>query len=335
MLYEWFQHIEFKQEWLLPFLLLLPVIAWIWFRSRQTNQATFTVPSTRAFMAKSIRNSFVYIPFILRLLALACVILALARPQIRDIQTKTEGEGIAIVLCIDVSGSMLSQDFVPTRLEVAKEVAADFVKARPVDQIGLVVFAGESFTQFPVSTDRESLLAQINSLKSGGLQDGTLIGEGLATAVQRLASIRSKSKIVVLLTDGKEEAPDTRIIDPNTALELARAEGVKVYTIGMGSDNAVPVSEMKKGRNFDRNTAFIDETLLRRIATQTAGEYYRARDKESLQSIYDRIDRLEKSDVQVTTKTRFSEEFGPFLAAALLLLLIELFLRYIFLRTFP
>ncbi|MDB5196216.1 MAG: hypothetical protein JWP88_586 [Flaviaesturariibacter sp.] len=335
MLYDWFQHIEFKNSWLLPFLLLLPVIAWIWARNQSTGKATFTVSSADAFNARSLKNGLVYLPFVFRLLAMVCLLLALARPQIRNVQSRAEGEGIAIVLCIDVSGSMLSQDFVPTRLAVAKDVAADFVQARPIDQIGLVVFAGESFTQAPLSTDKEGLLAQIKALKSGGLQDGTLIGEGLATSVQRLSNVRSRSKVVVLLTDGKEEAPDTRIIDPNTALELAKAAGVKVYTIGMGSDNAIPVSEMGHRKVFDRNTAFIDETLLRRIASQTGGDYFRARDKESLQGIYDRIDKLEKSDVQITTKTKFSEEFGWFVAAALLLLLIELVSRYIFLRTFP
>lgn len=335
MLYEWFQHIEFKNNWVLPFLLLVPVMGWIGLRSLRSLKGSFTVSSAHAFTANSNRNTFVYLPLFLRLFAVAAVLLAVARPQIKEVQTKTEGEGIAIELCIDVSGSMLSQDFLPSRLEVAKEVAANFVRSRPVDQMGLVIFAGESFTQAPISTDRESLLAQINGLKSGMLQDGTLIGEGLATSVQRLSGVQSKSKVIVLLTDGKEEAPDTRIIDPNTALEIAKAKGVKVYTIGMGSDNAVPVSEMKKRKQFDRNTAFIDESLLRKIAAQTGGDYFRAKDKESLKNIYEKIDRLEKSEVQITTKTKYAEAFPPFILAALLFLLIELLLKYIFLRTFP
>ncbi|MCW3074326.1 MAG: hypothetical protein JWP69_1395 [Flaviaesturariibacter sp.] len=334
MVYEWFQHIEFKNSWVLPFLLLLPVIAWIWLRSGSSLKAAFTVSSSSAFTARSNRNYYFHLPFLLRLLSIAAILLAIARPQIRNEQIKAEGEGIAIILCIDVSGSMLSQDFSPNRLAVAKEVAADFVRSRPVDQIGLVLFAGESFTQFPISTDREGLLAQINSLKSGMLQDGTLIGEGLATSVQRLSGVESKSKVVVLLTDGREEAPDTRIINPAAALNIAIAKGVKVYAIGMGSENAVAVSETK-GRVFDKNTAFIDEALLRRIGAQTGGDYFRATNKESLQNIYEQIDRLEKSDYQVTTKVQYSEQFGVFIVAALLLLLLELFLRYIFLRTFP
>ncbi|MDB5253144.1 MAG: hypothetical protein JWP27_2313 [Flaviaesturariibacter sp.] len=335
MLYDWLQHIEFRNDWVLPFLLLLPVLAWIWARGERTFRSAFTVPSAEAFTARSLRNSLVYLPLVLRLFSVAALLLAIARPQVREVTTRTEGEGIAVMLCMDVSGSMLSQDFVPTRLAVAKEVAADFVRMRPVDQIGLVVFAGESFTQFPVSTDREGLLAQIASLRSGMLEDGTLIGEGLATSVQRLDAVKARSKIIVLLTDGKEEAPDTRLIDPATALEIAKAKGVKVYTIGMGSDNAVPVSEARRGQVFDRNTAFIDETLLRRIASHTGGDYFRARDRESLQNIYAKIDRLEKSEVEVISRTRFGEEYGWFLAAALALLLFELFLRFLMIRTFP
>ncbi|MDQ3682537.1 MAG: VWA domain-containing protein [Bacteroidota bacterium] len=167
-----------------------------------------------------------HLPFWLQLLSIGFIILALARPQVKNVQSQTKGEGIGIILCLDVSGSMLSQDFYPNRLEVAKELAANFVKARPVDQIGLVIFSGEAFTQFPISTDHENLLQQIAAIKSGMLEDGTLIGEGLATSVQRLNGSKSKSKVIVLLTDGREEAPDTRIIDPYTALEIAKAKGI-------------------------------------------------------------------------------------------------------------
>jgi Ca-activated chloride channel family protein len=232
-----------------------------------------------------------------------------------------------------VSGSMLSQDFYPTRLSVAKDIAADFVKARPVDQIGLVVFSGESFTQYPLSTDHEGLLLQILGLRSGLLEDGTLIGEGLATSVQRLSNAKSPSKVVILLTDGKEEAPETRLITPYQALEIAKAKGVKVYTIGMGGEGAVGRSE--RSGVVDRTTPFIDEALLKRIAVQTGGEYFRATNKEALQEVYEQIDRLEKSDVQVVQKTRYQEQFIWFIGAALLLLLLEVILRYTLLRTFP
>lgn len=335
MLYDWLQNIEFANKWILPFLGMLPVFAWLYFRT-QSSQAAFTVTTTDAFKETTARNILVHIPFWLRLLAIGCVILALARPQIRNQQTQTKGEGIAIVLCIDVSGSMLSADFYPNRLEVAKQVAADFVKARPVDQIGLVIFSGESYTQYPISTDHESLLEQIQGLKSGMLEDGTVIGEGLATSVERLSQSKAKSKIVILLTDGKEEAPDTRLIDPYTAIQIAKAKKVKVYTIGMGSANAVPVSEMKnRNMSINANTTFIDEDLLKRIASQTGGEYFRAKDKEALQDIYRQIDRMEKTKVTVTTRTRFEEEYIYFIMAALFFLLLELILKYTLLRTFP
>jgi len=168
------------------------------------------------------------------------------------------------------------------------------------------------------------------------LEDGTVIGEGLATSVERLSQSKAKSKIVILLTDGKEEAPDTRLIDPYTAIQIAKAKKVKVYTIGMGSANAVPVSEMKnRNMSINANTTFIDEDLLKRIASQTGGEYFRAKDKEALQDIYRQIDRMEKTKVTVTTRTRFEEEYIYFIMAALFFLLLELILKYTLLRTFP
>ncbi|RYY95803.1 MAG: VWA domain-containing protein, partial [Chitinophagaceae bacterium] len=220
----------------------------------------------------------------------------------------------------------------PNRLAVARAVAADFVQARPVDQIGLVVFSGEAFTQYPISTDHEALLEQVKNIRSGMLQDGTLIGEGLATSVQRLADVPAKSKVIILLTDGKEEAPETRIIDPETALGIARAKGVKVYTIGMGSDIAVSSSE---NGVVSKSAPYIDEALLQRIAANTGGAYFRARDRQGLEGIYARINRLEKSDVQVVRKTRYHEEFHWFLAAAVLFLVLGLVLRYTLFRTLP
>jgi Ca-activated chloride channel family protein len=213
-------------------------------------------------------------------------------------------------------------------------MAAEFVRNRPVDQIGLVIFSGESFTQFPLSTDHESLLLQILSLRSGLLEDGTLIGEGLATSVQRLSDSRSKTKIIVMLTDGKEEAPETRLIDPYTALEIAKAKGVKVYTIGMGSESAVAVSEVN-GKKVDRHTPYIDEALLKRISAQTGGQYFRAKNKEGLQEIYEQIDRLEKSNIEITEKIRYDEQFPYFIMAALLFMALSLILKFTLLRTFP
>lgn len=333
MIYNWFQHIEFANNWVLPFLLILPVLAWMRFRMRRSLTSSFTVTTTASFKEKTYKNYLIHLPFWLRLLAIGCVILALARPQIKNIQTQTKGEGIDIVLSIDVSGSMLSADFYPNRLEVAKEMAAEFVRQRPVDQIGLVIFSGESYTLFPVSTDHSSLAEKIKNLRSGMLEDGTLIGEGLATAVDRLKQSKARSKVIVLLTDGKEQPPENRLIDPLTALEITKAEQIKVYTIGMAAEESATIVE--QGVGGVPAAAGLDEDLLRRIAVQTGGAYFRATNKESLQEIYQRIDQLEKSEVEVTSKVRFEEQFIYFIAAALGLLAFELVLRFTLLRSFP
>jgi Ca-activated chloride channel family protein len=198
----------------------------------------------------------------------------------------------------------------------------------------LVIFSGESYTLFPVSTDHNSLAEQIRNLRSGMLEDGTLIGEGLATSVDRLKQSRAKSRVIVLLTDGKEQPPKNRLIDPNTALEIAQTEGIKVYTIGMAAEEGATVVE-KGVAGMPPAAAGLDEGLLRRIAVQTGGAYFRAVNKESLQDIYERIDKLEKSDVEVTSKTRFEEQFVYFIAAALALLALDLLLRFTLLRSFP
>lgn len=330
----WFQHIEFANNWVLPFLLMLPVIAWMRFRMQRSLKSAFSVTTTAPLKQKTYKNHIVYLPFWLRLLAVGCMIVAIARPQVRNVQRQTKGEGIDIVLSIDVSGSMLSKDFFPNRLEVAKEMAAQFVRQRPVDQIGLVIFSGESYTLFPVSTDHHSLAEQIKNLRSGMLEDGTLIGEGLATSVDRLRQSRARSRVIVLLTDGKEQPPKNRLIDPITALEIAKAEGIKVYTIGMAAEEGATVVERGVG-GMPPAAAGLDEALLRRIATQTGGAYFRATDKASLQDVYQRIDQLEKSEVEVTSKTRFEEQFIYFIAAALVLLALELLLRFTLLRSFP
>lgn len=332
MVYEWLQNIEFKYIWVLPALGMLPVIAFLRSRMSGSLKSAFTVTSADAFSVRTGRTAWVQFPFWLQLLAIACLIVALARPQIRDVRSRKTGEGIDIVLCMDVSGSMLSQDFHPNRLSVAKDMAIEFIKNRPIDQIGLVIFAGESFTQYPITTDHDGLVTQILGLRSGMLEDGTLIGEGLATSVQRLSTSKSKSKVIILLTDGKEEAPETRLIDPYTALEIAKAKRVRVYSIGMAGDQAVIVRE---GGVVTRTEPVLDEALLKRIAVQTGGRYFRAKNKEGLQTVYEQIDRLEKSKIDVTSRTRFQEQFPYFILAALVLLALSLLLKYTILRTFP
>ena len=335
MIYEWMKNIEFA--WPQAFILwaLIPVMIW-WYGSRYNRQGHVLISSAHSFTAGSWKNWFRHVPFIFRLLAVLLLVLALARPQRRNDETITKGEGIDIVLTIDVSGSMLSKDFLPNRLEAAKEVAADFVRSRPVDRIGLVIFSGESFTQTPITTDRSALLTQIQGLRSGLLQDGTLIGEGLATAVDRLSKSTGKSKVVILLTDGKEEPPENRLIDPLTALEIAKAQQVKVYTIGMALEGFTAVEEeTRSGKIQKRVKVFLDEDLLNKIAKETGGRYYRARNIAGLKDIYSQIDQLEKSEVEITSRKKYKEEFLPFVALALFLLLMEMFLKYTILKKFP
>jgi len=334
-LINWWNDIQFAYPKMLSLFLFIPFLIWWYINKSNKAQVTFTVSASKAFTVSTFKNFSRHLPFVLRLLALCAVIIALSRPQRHIDERMTKGEGIDIILCIDVSGSMLSKDFLPNRLEAAKEVAKQFILERPIDRIGLVIFSGEAYTLSPITTDKNTLLEQINGLKSGMLQDGTLIGEGLATSVDRLSKSTAKSKIVILLTDGKEEAPETRIIDPLTALEIAKSKGVKVYTVGMSAYNTVSFEENIKGKKTMVTTNALDEDLLKRIATETGGQYFRARDKAGLQIIYSEIDRMEKSKVEVQSLRHYREEFVPFLLAALGLLFIELFLRYTILRKFP
>lgn len=332
MLQQWLEQIEFARIWVLPFLLMLPVLAWIRSRNKR-KKSTLRVTTAATFTRRTGRNAWVHFPYWLRLFALACLILAIARPRLRFVQNKTRGEGIDIILCMDVSGSMLARDFVPNRLVVARQMAADFVQSRPVDQIGLVIFAGEPYTQFPLSTDHAALLEQVRGINPGMLQDGTVIGEGLAKAVERLSSSKGRSKVVILLTDGNEQPPATRILDPEAALNIAKSKDVKVYTIGMGAPGVATTVE--EGVRRTGNATFLDETLLKRIANGTGGAYFRATNNQSLQNIYDQIDRLEKSEVEVITRERFDELFIWCVLAGMFFLLLEIILRYTLFRTFP
>ncbi|HWB90509.1 MAG TPA: VWA domain-containing protein, partial [Puia sp.] len=255
------------------------------------------------------------------------------RPQTRNDEQLVNGEGIDIVLCLDISGSMLAQDFTPNRMEAAKNVASEFIDHRPTDRIGLVIFSGEAFTMCPLTTDRNVLKAQLYNVQSGLLEDGTAIGSGLATSVDRLRNSPSKSKVIILLTDGENNGG---LIDPNTAKEIAKSVGVRVYTIGMGTEGFAPMPiQTPGGVIMQREKVNIDEKLLTQIATETGGRYYRAKDNESLKNIYNEIDRLEKSKIEINTIRRYTEQFFPFALAAAIFLFLELLLRWTVLRKFP
>lgn len=335
MLYNWLQHIEFAYPAAFLLLLLLPLAVYWYIRRDLSSRAPIQLSTLRYLgPTRSLKTSARYIPFILRLLTLACLIVVLARPQTRNQEELVSGEGIDIMLCMDVSGSMLAQDFRPNRLEAMKQVAADFVDRRPTDRIGLVVFAGESFTASPITMDRNTLKAQILNARTGYLADGTAIGDGLATSIERLKDSKAKSRVVILLTDGDDQGG---LLDPLSAKEIAKAMDIKVYTIGMATEGfADAPSQDEEGRAATRRQKVnIDEQLLRDIAAETGGMYFRARDNASLQHIYTEIDKLEKSNVQITRLTRFSERFLPFALAAAFFLLAELVLRYTVFKKFP
>jgi Ca-activated chloride channel homolog len=313
-------------------LLLIPFL--IFWYAKKSRQGTVMVSSTRNFgTTQSWKNWFRHIPFLFRILAMICLILALARPQIRNDEELTNGEGIDIILCLDISGSMLAQDFSPNRMEAAKRVASDFIDARPTDRIGLVIFSGESFTMAPLTTDRTVLKNQLFNVESGLLEDGTAIGSGLATSVERLRSSKSRSKVIILLTDGENNGG---LIDPNTAKEIAKSVGVRVYTIGVGTEGFAPMPvQTAGGVIMQKEKVSIDEKLLTQIANETGGKYFRAKDNESLSSIYKEIDQLEKTRIEITTLKRYSEQFFPFALAAALFVFLEYLLRFSIFRKYP
>ncbi|MEP7278222.1 MAG: VWA domain-containing protein [Bacteroidota bacterium] len=335
MVFDYFKNIDFAQPWMLALLALLPLFGWWYFTRQASRQATVLISSvSRVKGIRSWKTTLRHLPFIFRLLCIACIIVALARPQIRNDEELVNGEGVDIVLAIDVSGSMLAQDFTPNRMEAAKEVAANFVANRPTDRIGIVIFSGESFTLCPLTTDQQVLKTQIYNIQSGLLEDGTAIGSGLATSVDRLRSSKSKSKVVILLTDGENNGGQ---IPPLTAKELAKATGVKVYTVGVGTEGfaQTPMQTQSGAVVMQKEKVNIDEKLLTQIAVETGGKYFRAKDNESLRNIYTEIDKLEKSKIEVTALKRYSEKFFPFAIAALAFLLTEMVLRFTLFKKFP
>jgi Ca-activated chloride channel family protein len=281
---------------------------------------------------RGFRVWLIHVPFILRVALIVLVSIALSRPQLSDSWETESTEGIDIMMAMDISGTMLGEDLKPTRLEAAKEVAKEFILARPNDQIGLVLFAGESFTQCPMTTDHAVLLDLFESVEFGMIEDGTAIGLGLANAVNRMKDSSSKSKVVILLTDGSNNSGD---IDPETAAEIAQTYGIRVYAIGVGSygDN-IPVSvQTPYGMTKTVMSSEFDEETLKKIAEMTGGEYFRATDNNSLRDIYDQIDKLEKTKIRAREYSKRTEYFMPFLWAALACLILELLIRHFVLRT--
>jgi Ca-activated chloride channel family protein len=274
----------------------------------------------------------IHVPFVLRTALVVLLSIALARPQMSNRLQSESTEGIDIMMALDVSGTMLGEDLKPNRLEAAKAVAKEFVSSRPNDQIGLVLFAGESFTQCPLTTDHTVLFDLFESVQFGLIEDGTAIGLGLANAVNRMKDSPTKSKVIILLTDGSNNRGD---IDPQTAAEIAKTYGIRVYAIGVGSyskEVKVPI-HTPYGVQYGTMSSEFDETTLRNIAQLTGGEYFRAKDNKTLRAIYAQIDQLEKTKIRVREYSKRTEHFMPFLLAALACLLLDLVLRHFVLRT--
>lgn len=328
-----FENVTFANPVFFWGLLLIP-LATVWYVLRHKKQeASVRFSDTGGFQSlpKSWKVYGRHLLFVLEMAALALLIVAMARPQSTSKSQKSNIEGIDIILAQDISGSMLARDFKPDRLEASKKVASDFVEGRPGDRMGLVVFSGESFTQVPLTTDHGVMLNMLSELKSGMIEDGTAIGDGLATAINRLKDSEAVSKVIILLTDGMNNAGS---VDPYTAAEMAKLYGVRVYTIGVGTYGTAPFPvQTIFGTQYQQMKVEIDEKLLQTIANSSGGKYFRATSNQKLDEIYQEIDKLERSKIEVMEFKRLHEEFYPLVAWALALLLLEFLLRRTVFRT--
>ncbi len=315
--------------------LLIPVLIALHFFYLKKKTTPIKFSSFRNFegIQPTLRQRLHILPFILKLLAFSAAIIALARPQSKSSGQNITTEGIDIIITLDISSSMLAEDLKPNRIEAAKRVVEDFIDSRPNDRIGLVIFGGESFTQCPLTTDHAVLKNLFTGIQSGMLADGTAIGEGLATAVNRIRNSKAKSKVIILLTDGVN---NVGAIAPETAGEIAKTFGIRVYTIGVGTRGMAPYPfKTPFGIQYQNMEVQIDEDVLRKIANETDGKYFRATNTAKLKEIYNSIDKLEKTKIEVMEFHHHTEEFYPWALLALLLLVCELLLRQTILKTLP
>ncbi len=317
-------------------LLVIPVLViWYWFRHKN-HSPEIRFSSLKWFdqMAPSPKAWLVHGLFVLRLFAISLLIVALARPQSVSSKQNIHIEGIDIVMAIDVSSSMLARDFQPDRLEAAKEVAQNFISGRPNDRVSLVVFSGEAFTQVPLTTDHNMIASLFEEIQSGMIEDGTAIGDGLATAVSRLKESQAISKVIILLTDGVNNSGS---VDPLSAAEMAKLFGIRAYTIGVGSKGTAPYPVQDQwGRiRMQQMEVQIDEELLQKIAAQTGGQYFRAENNKKLKEIYTEIDQLEKSKIDIQEFKRKHERFLNIALLALAFFILEFILRYTFFKKIP
>ena len=321
-------------KYLFLLLLLIPMIVWYILKLREGG-ASIQVSTIRSLKSapKTYKYYLKHVPFVLRLLAVSTLIIMLARPQKTDNLTNESVQGIDIVMTLDISSSMLAEDLRPNRLEASKDVAAEFIMGRPNDNIGLVVFSSESFTQCPLTTDHTALVNLLQGVESGIIEDGTAIGLGLANAVNRIKESKAISKVIILLTDGSNNRGE---IAPLTAAEIAKTYGIRVYTIGVGTRGTAPYPfKTNFGIQYQNIPVDIDEPTLKQIASITGGSYFRATDNKKLQSIYKEIDKMEKTKINVNNYQKKTEEYQSWAILLFVLLLSEILLRNTVLRHIP
>jgi len=321
-------------EYLFFLLVLIPVVFW-YIKEMHHSDASLQISSHRNLQMKqkTLKIKLLHVPFVLRCLAITMVVIALARPQASNSWRTESTEGIDIMLTLDISGTMMAEDLKPNRLEASKVVASEFILSRPNDNIGLVVFAGESFTQCPLTTDHAVLINLFNGVNYGLIEDGTAIGLGLANAVNRIKDSKARSKVIILLTDGSNNRGD---IAPITAAEIAQSFGIRVYAIGVGSYGKVNIPvQTPMGLQYQLMDSEFDEKSLQNIATMTGGQYFRATNNNKLRSIYQEIDQMEKTKIDVREYNKKNEEFYIFTIVALLLLVAEVLLRNTVLKRIP
>ncbi len=328
-------YFEYPKILFLLIIILVPVIAYYVWRAIQGATPSLQISTLGGLKgAQSIWLKIArHVPFFFRCVSLALIIVAMARPRSSESFERTDTEGIDIVFALDISTSMLARDFKPDRIGAAKDIAIQFIAERPYDRMGIVVFAGESFTQCPLTTDRATLINLMKDIETGLIEDGTAIGNGLATAVARLKDSDAKSRVIILLTDGVNNRGE---IAPLMAAEIAKTYGIRVYTIGVGANGMAPYPVMtERGIIIQQMKVEIDESLLKQIASLTGGKYFRATDNTKLLEIYSEINEMEKARISVDSFPLYKEEFMPFALAALACLLLELLFRLIILRRLP
>jgi Ca-activated chloride channel family protein len=330
-----FGNYGFGQPYFLLLLLIIPaMLVWFYFyRNKNTNEINISTFKGFANLKKTFKNRIIHLPFFLRLIAITLIIIAIARPQKSFDKSDVKVEGIDIMLTLDISGSMLAEDFKPNRLEASKEVALEFIDGRPNDRIGLVLFSAESFLQCPLTIDHPKLKSLFANVKSGMVTDGTALGDGLGLSVYHIKKSQAISKVIILMTDGINNQGS---LDPVTAAEIAKLYGVRVYTIGVGSKGLAPYPfQTPFGIQYQNIDVQIDEDLLGKVAEGTGGNYFRATDKQKLHEIYKEIDKLEKTKIDVSRFSKKKEEFLIFVIWAVIIFILEILLKYTVLRRIP